>query len=156
MHWYWIEPGLLAGGSCPQSDDLPDLHDEGFERILSLLEDPRQAAYDLEEAKARFEWFNVPMTDHRTPDVAQLLEVHERLRTHPSRPALVHCYAGIGRTGIMAMSYLMSKGLSEAESTRRVDAWTRDAFSWEIRSRREEVRLLLRDFLARWPATPKA
>ncbi len=156
MRWYWIEPGRLAGGSCPRPDDWSSLQEQGIQRILSLLEDPRQAAYDPEDAKARFEWFSVPMTDHRTPDLAQLLEVHERLRAHPSRPALVHCYAGIGRTGLVALSHLMAKGLPEVEATRQVDAWTGDAFSWEIRSRREEVRLLLRDFLARWPSTPKA
>ena len=156
MHWYWIEPDRLAGGSCPGPDDWPGLQDQGFERIFSLLEDPRQAAYDPAEVKARFEWVCVPMTDHRPPDLAQLLEVHELLRAHPSRPALVHCYAGIGRTGLVALSHLMAKGLPEAEATRQVDAWTGDAFSWEIRFRREEVRLLIRDFLARWPSTPKA
>ena len=152
MHWYWIEPGRLAGGSCPRPEDFASLQEQGFERILSLLEDPRQAAYDPEDARARFEWFNVPMTDHRTPDLAQLLEVHKRLRAHPSRPALVHCYAGIGRTGLVALSYLMANGLSEAEAIRRVDDWTGGVFSWEVRSRRAEVRRLIQEFLARGPS----
>ncbi len=156
MHWYWIAPGRIAGGSCPRTEDLPRLLEQGFERILSLLEDPRQSRYDPEEARARFEWFNVAMKDHRTPDVTQLLKVHERLLDDPSRPALVHCYAGIGRTGLVALSYLLANGLTEAEATRRVDGWTGGAFSWEIRPRREEVRRLLREFLARWPPTPKA
>ena len=150
MHWYWIEPGRLAGGSCPASEDLPRLREAGFERILSLLEDERQLRYDPEEAQTQFEWYNVPMTDHWTPDIEQLLEVHRRHQEAPSRPLLVHCYAGIGRTGLVALSYLMTQGLPEAEAARRVDEWTGGAFSWEVRSRRYEIRNLLRDFLTQW------
>jgi protein tyrosine phosphatase len=132
------------------------LQEEGFERILSLLEDSRQYAYDPKAAKGRFAWFNVPMRDHATPDLAQLFEVHGRLQEAPSSPVLVHCYAGIGRTGLVAVSYLMTKGLSKTEAIQRVDAWTGDAFSWEVRSRREAIHRLLQEFLDRWPASPKA
>lgn len=154
MLFYWIEEDRLAGGSCPLPEDLPRLHEQGFDTIISLLADPRQRSYDLEEAKARFRRFNVPMADHQTPDLEQLLEVHEALPARGTHQTLVHCYAGIGRTGLVALSYLMAHGLPEAQATRRVDSWTGGAFSQEIRSRREEVRRLLWDFLARWPPAP--
>ncbi|MFQ6013175.1 MAG: protein-tyrosine phosphatase family protein [Thermoplasmata archaeon] len=125
MLLYWIEEDRLAGGSCPFPEDLPRLQRRGFDTLVSLLEDPRQCAYDPEEAKTRFQWVNVPMADHRTPDVTQLLAVHERLTADPPpRRILVHCYAGIGRTGLVALSYLMARGLPEAEAARRVDGWT--------------------------------
>jgi protein-tyrosine phosphatase len=96
------------------------------------------------------------MKDHATPEVTQLLEVHERLQETPSSPALVHCFAGIGRTGLVAVSHLVTKGLSETEAIEQVDAWTGDMFSWEVRSRREEIHRLLREFQDRWPTRTKA
>jgi hypothetical protein len=156
MLFYWIEENRLAGGSCPLPRDLPRLQQQGFSTIVSLLADPRQQAYLEEEARALFRWFNVPMADHHTPDVEQLLSVHGALAPEAvDALTLVHCYAGIGRTGLVALSDLMAHGLSEAEATRRVDGWTGGAFSWEIRSRKDEVHRLLQDFLARWPPTPK-
>ncbi|MFQ5920048.1 MAG: dual specificity protein phosphatase family protein [Thermoplasmata archaeon] len=149
MLFYWIDPGRVAGGSCPHPEDLPRLRRQGFDTLVSLLEDRGQRAYTEEEARAQFSWFSVPMADHQTPDLEQLLAVHERLQADgPGRRTLVHCYAGVGRTGLVALSYLLANGLSEAEAIRVVDDWTGGAFSSEIRSRRKEVRRLLRDFLA--------
>ncbi len=142
---YWIEEGKLAGGSCPESEDLEKLRRE-FDTIISLLDDDGQYLYSPEVARSQFRWYNVPMRDHSTPTLGQLAEFYDTLWGLPSSSkAFVHCYAGIGRTGTVAASYLVWKGMRVSEAYEKVAAWT-GYFLPEIGSREEEVRDLMRRF----------
>lgn len=149
---YWIEKDSLAGGSCPTTGDLPRLQEAGFDVLISLLDDDGQADYRPGDVPPPLRWYNVPMRDHATPGLGQLAAFYDVLWSHP-RPkrALVHCYAGIGRTGTVAASYLVWRGRSVDESVERVNDWTDGGFAREIRGREEEVRALLRRFRALFP-----
>lgn len=157
VRFYWIEEGRLAGGSCPSPEDLIRLGGEGFDAVISLLDDPRQSAYAPSEAAERLAWYAVPLRDHATPRLGQLVSFYDVLWSLPKDArVLVHCYAGIGRTGIVAASYLVWRSDSVDDALDRVDAWTDGLFRREVRGREGEVRDLLDRFRAVVPTTAPA
>lgn len=145
---YWIEEGRLAGGSCPNAEDLPGLEEE-FDAVISLVEDDRQYMYSPEDVRDGVRWINVPMTDHTTPSLGQLAEFYETFWGLPgTAKVFVHCLGGIGRTGTVAASYLMWRGRSLEAAFEQVDKWTQGFFSVEIRPRLDEVKYLMMRFKA--------
>jgi hypothetical protein len=152
---YSIEKGRLVGGSCPTPGDLKRLKREGFHAIISLLEEENQYAYSPAEAGRDFLWRNVPMRDHATPTLDQLMGFYDTLGELPeSARVYVHCLAGIGRTGTVAASYLALRGWDLEEAYRQVNAWTGGYFLLEIGSRKEEVDLLISRFLESFSGSP--
>lgn len=87
----------------------------GIRSILCLLTDDELERYYTREgvdllrcyAEAGFQVGRVPVPDHEEPPVTQdeLRQVHEALRTLPP-PWLVHCSAGVDRTGGVIASLL--------------------------------------------------
>ncbi len=92
-------------------------------------------------------WINIPMKDHATPSLGQLAEFYEALWSLPETSrVLVHCLAGIGRTGTVAASYLILQGMGIEKAFEQVDRWTRGYFLVEIGSRLDEVKYLMMRF----------
>ncbi len=70
-----------------------------------------------------FEWINYEIPDFGIPNSIDdflkfVLEVREKIKKGTN--ILVHCGAGIGRTGMFAVCLLISLGLSKKESYKRV------------------------------------
>ncbi len=143
---YWIEEGRLAGGSCPDVQNLESLAAE-FDVIISLLEDERQSLYAPEDAPRSMRWYNVPMRDHATPALGQLVAFYDILwGLSQDARVYVHCLAGIGRTGTVAASHLVWRRMGLDEALGRVSGWTEGLFEVEIQRREGEVRDLLERF----------
>lgn len=143
---YWIENSVLAGGACPSPDDLPSIMEE-YDVIISLLDDERQYLYSPEEIRPDVRWINVPMTDHATPSLGQLAAFYDALWDSPEGARVyVHCLAGIGRTGTVAASYLVWRGVEIPRAFEQVDRWTGGFFTVEIGNRVDEVKNLMRRF----------
>lgn len=136
----------MTGGACPEAPDLESLASE-FDVVISLLEDDRQYLYPPEEAQGRVRWYNVPMTDHATPALGQLTAFYDILWSLPRNARVyVHCLAGIGRTGTVAASYLVWRGVDVEAALQRVGEWTEGLFPPEVQARRAEVQDLLERF----------
>ena len=78
--------------------------------------------YDIEEVGAMgFKRYSIPLKDFSVPlldDFTVFLRVvHQALE---QGKVLVHCQAGLGRTGTMAAAYWVNKGLSVNEATKRI------------------------------------
>ena len=95
-------------------EDVRAIRQAGFARVFTLLdlaELERLGAADLESmlAAAGIEATSCPIMDFGVPDAACLA-------------VLVHCAAGLGRTGMMTATLLVASGLTADDAIRRVRA----------------------------------
>jgi protein-tyrosine phosphatase/truncated hemoglobin YjbI len=115
----WILPNQLAGSGQPGlldsvEADLAFLRAEGVELIVTLTE--RQAI--APESAPQLRWLHFPIDDMRTPTPRACLEVCSAIVSSIEGGArvLVHCKAGLGRTGMVAACVLVTMGRTAAEA----------------------------------------
>lgn len=119
-----IGQGTLYIMPCPKADQLGDglarLSQMGINKVVSLLE--REEAVHLgaamegqlcEKLGMGFEQF--PIRDRRTPKKPlQFRQLVDRLHNelNDGSNIAIHCYAGIGRTGLLAGALLLTDGMT--------------------------------------------
>jgi len=115
QNFSWIIPDKLAGSAMPGKSispveeyvlsDLRGLYNIGIRCLLSLRNMPEFFSRLCQEAG--IQWLSFPIPDFGIPSD---LEAYERIIReadailHDDTPLCVHCYAGIGRTGIVLAS----------------------------------------------------
>ncbi|MCK6439769.1 MAG: dual specificity protein phosphatase family protein [Planctomycetes bacterium] len=120
----WIKKGQLAGMAMPGSatdieDDLQFLRDSGIRLLVSLSERPIDpqllARYDISA-------LHLPVADFTPPSIEQLRKFLDHVRFTLSQGGAVgvHCRAGLGRTGTVLASYLISEGMDTASAMAEV------------------------------------
>ncbi len=122
---------------------------EIFKAVIVLVEE-FELPYSLEEWKKRdVEVLHSPIEDFTAPSLDQLLEILRWIdaRVREGKRVLIHCLSGLGRSGTVAVAWLMySKGLSLREALARVRSIRPGAVETE-----EQMGMLMEldDFLAK-------
>ena len=132
---YWIIPGLLAGMPMPFihpsrrlnrggalaefEDELPVLHSAGVRGIVSLLNIPSDAEVFR---SAGFAFLCLPVPDGMPPTAEQVdhFVAFADACHRDGGAVVVHCEAGLGRTGTVLAAYLVAKGESASLAVHRV------------------------------------
>lgn len=129
----WVIPGRLAGAALPGGyagsphdalTDLRDLRELGVRCLVSLTDSASFLGPLCEQAG--LSWLFSPIPDFGIPDDEEafdtLVETLLR-RLEEGVPVCAHCYAGIGRTGLL-LSCLVGRhlGLPPEAAIRRVRA----------------------------------
>ena len=114
----WLIESKLAGCARPESEtELKGLKSEGIKAIISLTGTPLNPE-PLNHLG--FEYLHSHVS--RAPPPTQLHEIIQFIEEQnaQSKPVLVHCGEGKGRTGTVLAVYLVYKGLSADDAIKKV------------------------------------
>lgn len=133
---YWVETErLLAGGyPCLRGEDasrkvLRKFLDEGIRQFIDLTEEGELPCYRAllqEEAAKRGEtvtWQRFPIVDMDVPrSKPQMQGILDSIRggLEADRPTYVHCWGGIGRTGLVVGCWLVEQGRTGDEALEEI------------------------------------
>ena len=118
-HWLPVGPGQLALWHRPRLRAIPHL---GCDRVATLLSE-REGAREIGGAvqRAGIAWSWIPLRDGKTPTGSRGEEARRDLwelsaHLEAGESILLHCSAGMHRTGMMAYALLRGRGLSRDEA----------------------------------------
>ncbi|MEW6283109.1 MAG: tyrosine-protein phosphatase [Candidatus Eremiobacterota bacterium] len=111
----------LFRGPQPFERDLVELKGFGLTRVVNLRQESEQSRDYCEKLELGYHY--IPVTDQEVPRLDQVHTFLELLRQ--GGPALVHCWAGQGRTGIFVTCYRIRLGVELEEAIRLSDAEAR-------------------------------
>lgn len=126
---WWPGRPMPGRGADLLQDDLRLLQeDHGATLLVTLLTGQEVARLGDVKRRARalgLAWLHLPIPDMGTPrSPAVAAAVVERLEAHlgEGRTAVLHCLAGLGRTGTLAACLLVARGRAPEEAVAAVRA----------------------------------
>ena len=115
----WLIDGKLAGSAIPTSkDEIKWVQEQGVKSIVTIREEPL-----VDEWIKDVNYLHVMSNDMGVPEFDDLIHavdfIHRRITNNEF--VLVHCLAGLGRTGTVLACYLVKyQNMTADEATQKV------------------------------------
>ena len=115
----WLIEGKLAGSAIPTSfEEIKWLLDGGVKSIVTVREEPLD-----DDWRKNINYLHIHSNDMGVPEFDDLTNavdfIHQRITNN--EPVMVHCLAGLGRTGTILACYLIKyQKLSADDSIQKV------------------------------------
>jgi len=98
-----------------RGDDLGDLRDAGAVALLSLVGDDEFGpdgpdAFGARVAAAGLDWLRLPIPDYGVPQAADAVLADVLSRLGQGQHVAIHCRAGCGRSGMIALRLMVLAG----------------------------------------------
>ncbi len=102
-----VAPGLYRSGELTPAQLARLQKEYGLRRVVSLLNPAAPESLREREAAAALgeEWVNVPLPGNGASSAAQRRSILDHLLEPDAGPTLVHCAAGVNRTGLAVALY---------------------------------------------------
>jgi protein tyrosine phosphatase (PTP) superfamily phosphohydrolase (DUF442 family) len=126
LNWVEVGGGRLALSHRPRLKAIAGFAGQGCQRVLTLQgEDESPGQIGAAVRKAGLAWTWVKIGDGRFPvgkaDLAMRQGLHDMVAClKAGESVLIHCSAGIHRTGMFTFALLRSLGLSEPEALEKI------------------------------------
>ena len=135
---FWLEQPAhprLGIMPCPRGgdsleDEVPSLKRQGADVLVSMLTEGEAQELELENeadccARNEIEFVVFPIPDHEVPaDYETFVSLVEMLtnRLEAGKGVAIHCFAGIGRSGLAASCVLVAQGMPAEAAIRALSS----------------------------------
>ena len=118
VNWVLVEE-LALGPSPKNKDNLKMLHSYGIKNVVSLCE-PNELEL-ITELEKQFNFISYPLPDHRYKIKPKLKDINNILdcikENNHFGPTYVHCFAGIERSPLVCISWLIRECSFDLETS---------------------------------------
>ncbi len=102
----------LWRGPQPDYGELIKLQEQGLTAVVNLRDESEESKSLCQRLGLGYHFF--PIVDWTTPNPRQVESFLELFERYPEERYLVHCWGGVGRTGVFVCCYRISMGLMNA------------------------------------------
>ncbi len=103
----------------PDFEDVLSLKSRGVGTIINLREEATESEFFAKQCGMQYLY--LPVVDWELPSASQVATFLRFLEQGEDLPVLIHCAAGVGRTGTFVACYRIAQGMDIEEALRRTN-----------------------------------